>query len=181
MQRRLIGIAGPARSGKDTLGKILQLVHNAKLYGFADPLKAAASKMFGIDPAIFSGDNPNREEIDPRWGYSPRHLLQLLGTEGGRYTFREDMWIINAQQALDKYRVENPDGLFVVTDVRFDNEASWIRSLGGCIVHMQRLNSGIQSDHSSEAGVCSTWEDFVMPNDGSISDMVKVVEEVSWI
>ena len=144
---RLIGVNGFKRSGKDTVADYL--VNNMEMhrYAFADPIRAAASGMFGLPLCRFEGDHRLREQPDPYWGISPRRMLQLLGTEGGRKVFGDDLWIRRVQYEWEGMKREEKDrkgtgyatqGGMVVSDVRFVNEAEWIISEGGMILRVVR-------------------------------------------
>lgn len=43
-----VGLAGKARIGKDTVAQYLQSHYQFETYAFADPVKQAASAMFGV-------------------------------------------------------------------------------------------------------------------------------------
>lgn len=182
MSRALYGLAGLARSGKDTFAEmlwrqlaILQSVDGDTIsgsplekYAFADPLKQAASKMFGIPLEVFYGGD-EREIVDAFWGFSPREMLQKLGTEGGREVFGYNMWIKRAG-----YQFKNSDQTcpFLITDVRFDNEAEWIRSQGGKVIHIRREEVSVDvQDHASEKGVTFIDGDIIVNNNGSLDDL----------
>ena len=55
----------------------------------------------------------------------------------------------------------------VITDVRFENEAQWVRKMGGRIVHVIRNNAPTVNPHASEAGVVQLPEDGVIINEGT--------------
>lgn len=54
---------------------------------------------------------------------SPREIMQLWGTEYKRKLFRDDYWIEQVRQAIKA----QPTADFVITDVRFPNEAAMIQ------------------------------------------------------
>jgi len=68
----------------------------------------------------------------------------------------------------------------VISDVRFENEASAIRAAGGVIVHIYRRPM-MSDSHVSEAGVEFRDGDFIVHNAGTLSEFVKSVERVSEI
>lgn len=164
----LIGLSGRARSGKSTVADILECVGYTQV-AFADALKGAAAVMFGIDEACFYDDD-RKEKIIPHWGISPRQMAQRLGTEGGRNVFGKDLWIKRLEQTLSDLH-----GLYtanvVVTDVRFDNEAEWVRSKGGAMINMVRPGAPSVTEHASEGGVSSHLIDAVIYNDGSFEEL----------
>jgi hypothetical protein len=74
-----------------------------------------------------------------------------------------------------------------VTDVRFDNEAALIRSLGGTILHVrgERELAGLVGDtvkHASEAGVTQHKDDLLVWNDGSYSQLYSKLDQLmDWV
>ena len=72
---QLIGIAGRARSGKDTSANFLAQILGWDTYAFADPIKDTLTSVFGH--LFRSGDR----EAPIEWlGKSPRQLMQTWGT-----------------------------------------------------------------------------------------------------
>ena len=180
----LIGLAGVARSGKDTAAEVLAKELGLYRYAFADPIKRMLEPVFGDN--FVAGD---RERIDPTSGVSYRRLMQTLGTEWGR-NIQPDLWTRVAKAKWEWVREGCPEPLpavipegftlfggdtslyrgMVISDVRFDNEAEWIRSEGGIIVHIERPDAeqvGL-SGHASEAGLSKLPYDLVVKNDGSL-------------
>lgn len=183
----LIGVTGKIGAGKDTVA------HYLARYGylqcaFADPLKEAASVMFGIPIAEFY-DRILKEQIHPFWKITRREMLQKLGTECARRVFCDDFWIKRANITTDNLIERNysPDVSslhIIITDVRFDNEADWVRDQGGLIVHVIRpASDGISvsenydsSTHASEAGVCILSQDLVLTNNKTLADFRTTIE-----
>jgi len=183
----LIGLAGKARVGKDTVGEYLENYHLFQRYAFAGPLKKAVCEMFGITMNYFN-DPELKEKVIPFWGYSPRQMAQLLGTEGGRELFDKNIWIKRAQREWDSLlesaitmtKIDRSLGTaiqgMVVTDVRFDNEADWIRDQGGTVWHIQRHDAYEVSNHVSESGVVVKIEDMHIRNNGTLEDLYMNVD-----
>jgi len=65
----------------------------------------------------------------------------------------------------------------VVSDVRFDNEARWVKEQGGILIELRRSASTQVSAHVSEAG-CTVQADHVIHNDGTIDDLYAALDEV---
>lgn len=156
---QLIGLAGRARSGKDTSANYLAQTLGWDTYAFADPIKDMLTPVFGHH--FRSG---NREEPFEWLGKSPRQLMQTLGTEWGRELIHPHLWILLANERLKVLR-ESGSGL-IISDVRFQNEADWIRSEGGIVVEVRRPDLEKVQEHKSEQ-----WEvdaDVVIDNDGDL-------------
>ena len=196
---RLLGITGRAKSGKDTVGEYLQKAHQYKQYAFADPIKKAAHEMFGIPLEAFY-DQSLKEIIIPEWGFTPRKILQLLGTEAGREIFDNDMWVKRGEIEWNNLKKEYsniittqeitlhtkmafeapiriPSGL-VITDIRFENEAAMIRRRGGKVLHMYRDDLEEIETHVSEAGIKMHDDDYIIDNNGSLADLVNIVDNM---
>lgn len=166
---RLIGIAGPARAGKDTLagyacGNLLY-----QHYWFAKPLKEAARHMFGLSDRQLYGDL--KEVKDKRWRKSPREILQILGTEVARDMFHKNLWIMRAEQEFIKCDRRG----MIISDVRYENEAKWIRKMGGIVVHVKRANAKKVRKHASEDGIKLHKDDIIIQNNGTITQLYKEI------
>lgn len=169
MSTKLIGIHGPALSGKDTLAAVLCERHGFKMMAFAAPLKIAVAHMFGWPLELcFSQDGKAmRSEF---WGLQVRDALQQVG-EGVRKMFGEDFWV--RRWLYDYVQVQNQLSV-VLTDVRYENEADSIRGYGGTIVHLKRDGAGLtgaQSEHSSERGIQFHDSDILIENNGTLAEL----------
>lgn len=163
-QAPLIGIAGRARSGKDTVANFIVAAIGGYRYSFADPIRAMLVPL-GVDMS-----DPywqaRKEEPIPALGVSPRRMMQTLGTEWGRQLINPDMWLIMAHQRL----LQNGPGM-VISDVRFDNEAAWIRKHGGRIIHVIRPDTKAVEAHASEDGIEIQDTDARLFNSGTLEEL----------
>jgi hypothetical protein len=197
----IIGLVGFIGSGKGTVGDILEQKGFSK-DSFAKPLKDACSVIFGWPREMLEGDTEVsrkwREEPDVYWSekfgkeFSPRLALQLMGTEAGRNVFHEDVWVISLLN-----RSKGKD--VVVTDVRFQNEIKYIQDNGGIVIRVKRgqepewynlaldANRGFGSAqmgmrdkgiHQSETDWIGSEFDYVIENDGTITDLGNKVNEL---
>lgn len=169
----LIGLSGKARCGKDTVARFLIADgHASYQYSLADPIRAMLFAGLGIDMRDPYWQE-RKEETVPAFGKSPRQLMQTLGTEWGREQVKDDLWLILAQDRL--YR-DGPG--MVIADVRFDNEAAFVRRMGGMIVHVLRDNAPGVHAHASESGVIQLPSDMVLYNNGTLEDLQRSVREL---
>jgi len=157
----IIGLAGKARSGKDTCASFF-MKRGFHRYAFADPIKSTVNPLFGWDDRHGFGEL--KEVVDPFWGVSPRYVYQKFGTEFARETVRDDFWL---RVAFLKLR-DIP--LVVIPDVRFNNEAEWVRQ-HGVLFHVYRDGVPDILAHKSEAGVERKPEDFRILNQGALDDL----------
>jgi hypothetical protein len=83
-------------------------------------------------------------------------------------------------KGADIFRQENPGRSIVITDVRFSNEADWIRSHGGVVIFLESKTRGIHehTGHSSENGLSAEDVDLIMENDGTIEAFHEKLEEM---
>ena len=167
----VIGFAGKARSGKDTAGAYLVDEYQFLRYSFAQPLKDATKIMFHLTDKQIE----NKEEAAEPWGKSPRELYQKVGTDIAR-AIDPNVWVKGAEI----FKKDNPGRSIVITDVRFSNEASWIRSQGGVVVFLESKTRGIHehTGHSSENGLTGEDVDLIIENDGTIEALHVKLEEM---
>tara|TARA_R110001606_G_scaffold19453_1_gene71318 strand:- start:2634 stop:3476 length:843 start_codon:yes stop_codon:yes gene_type:complete len=134
---------------------------------------------------------------------TPRLMLQLLGTECGRQIIHPNIWV-NALFAdyvctmnkhsytfeksktieeTDKFMFENssyPD--WIITDVRFPNEAQAIKDKGGIVIRVERPQL-IERDfeHPSETALDDYKFDEVIENNGSIEELIEKVKKLNIV
>lgn len=172
MKIQLIGITGKAGVGKDTAAAHLVEHHGYERYAFAAPIK----RMLGVlgFPEHLFADHVTKEAVIQDLGCSYRKLAQTLGTEWGR-TIHPEFWLIQAKRAYARACREGHVAGFVISDVRFENEAEWIRSEGGTVIHLFGRDTTVDGDaakHVSEGGVMlHPNRDGLLNNSGSVADL----------
>jgi hypothetical protein len=176
----LIGLAGRAGVGKDTVAEFWADEHFILRAGFANPIKHALAVALGLPIGLFYDRDVKEKQID--WlGKSPRELMQLFGTEFGRERLGEDVWIRVADRMLDGLMGApeyDTTPAIVWTDVRMDNEADWIRSRNGWIVHVVRPDAAPVAEHASEKGVTLKAGDIVIRNVSDLDHLAEVADSV---
>lgn len=163
MKRIIIGITGLARSGKTTASNFLVEEKNFHQISFAWALKRACSAMYGVHISkFFVGD---RLDVDPFWKITYREMLQKVGTDMVRNHIDPDFWVKRVAQQIS--RMDNNKTPVVIPDVRFENEATWVREQGGIIIRLVSESSGLPGDlgkHISESGIAFNNNDFIVEN-----------------
>jgi hypothetical protein len=140
----IIGICGLIGSGKDTIADYLQNIHQFRRESFAHALKDAVAQIFGWDRELLEGRTKEsrhwREQVDPWWAerlamsnLTPRHALQIWGTEVARRSFHDDIWIASLENKLRKTKDD-----VVISDCRFPNEIASIKRAGGIVIRVVR-------------------------------------------
>ena len=191
----IIGICGLIGSGKGSVADILVQEHNYIKLAVADKLKDGVASVFGWDRQMLEGDNAEsrkwREQKDEFWTQetgneiTPRLVLQLFGTDCMRNGFYDGIWVSLVKQELQK----NPEQNYVIPDVRFENEAKMIRSLGGKICQVRRgpdplwfrlykdLGQEPADVHKSEWAWANVQMDYVLANDSTLEDLKSLVRD----
>lgn len=155
---------------------------------------------------------PHQQGFDPVDGrpttidaeyLTPRHALQKLGTEWGRDCY-PDVWIdyavrlakrllikgapifYDAKQGLRSWQMGDPQEIkgIVISDVRFMNEVSGLRSRGARVIRIVRPNQvlkGAAGQHRSETEQDSIPDelfDYIIQNVGSLEDLYELTRGV---
>jgi hypothetical protein len=174
----IIGLGYKARAGKDTVGTILRDHFGFKTAAFADSLKEAARTIFNLNDYQLYG--PGKGEVDPFWEDTPRNILQRMGTECMRRGYRDDIWI----KCVERRIADDPERSWVITDVRFPNEAEAVKGWGGYVVRVdrplaERLIGKEASKHASEVSMSfyQGW-DHVLSNNGTVEELAKQVSQM---
>jgi hypothetical protein len=173
----IVGLTGFAGSGKDTVAEILVQEHGFKRYAFADKLREMA---YAINPIIVCrGINYRLAELVDAYGWDKakreiagvREFLQDLGV-WHRDNVSEDFWVgLVAKKVSDEFPLR-----FVITDVRFPNEARWVREQWGQVWRVTRPGVGPINDHVSEK--LDLAADNTILNNGSLLHLRELVWEL---
>jgi len=172
----LIGIGHKKRRGKDTVANRLVDKHKFVRVSWADSLKESARIIFGFSDRQLYGDL--KEVIDPYWGFSPRDALQKMGTDACRNNIDDMIWIKSAWLTVEKLRRQNPNISIVIPDVRFFNEANFIREKGGLLWKVDRdIPPDATSNHPSEIDL-DDYENWntIIENNGSLHALCRKID-----
>lgn len=178
MHRSKIGLIGYAGSGKDSVAVYLAC-HGYTRIAFANPVREV---LLSVNPLITREGLRLREAVEAygwdtaKWQFPEvRELLQGLG-EGVRAALGESTWVDHAMRQLDTLS----DRPVVVSDVRYYNEASALRSRGFFLVWVQRPGVGPANAHPSETDIPTELADVVLTNDGSIPELHAAVDALVY-
>jgi hypothetical protein len=172
----VIGITGQKRHGKNSVGEILAIEFGFKTLALADPIKEMASHAFGWDINYMESF---KEEVDPKWGISPRQVLQHLGTEWAQMdlcrcyprfaaTTNRSLWVKLCFDRIDSLRGKGGYKHFAITDVRFPHEVEAIRDNGGKILKVVRNSMPTSDVHESERYIKEIRADITIMNDSTL-------------
>lgn len=169
----LIGLAARAQSGKSTAASHLKTQAGYKEDSFAAPIRQFVATLLGLTVAEME---PVKEKVVDWLGKSPRQMMQTFGTDWGREKVHPDIWIEACMQRIAR----DPKGRYVISDLRFDNEADAIRRMGGAVVHIVRPDALVVNSHASEAGVKRAAGDFLIVNDGPLEQFHKAIDDLLY-
>jgi len=185
---KLIGISGKARAGKDTVcDMMIKELDNSLRYAMADPIKASLFGMLGITTMTEQTNLMQaKEEPIPWLGHSPRALLQEIGG-GLRESLSRDIWIrflerfceeFVAMESLYINKDDHPPIYVIVPDIRYNNEAEYIKENDGIIIRVNNPTCPAVRKHSSEAGVSIRYVDHIIDNDGTLEELEEKVKQL---
>jgi hypothetical protein len=172
MKRKLIGLIGYARAGKDTAAAPL-IANGWTRLAFADQLKEDIGKAIGMPVQAMTAE---QKEF---W----RPLLVEYGR--ARRAQHPDYWIWQVESAL-KMNV-CPGDPVVITDVRYLNECHWVLDHGGTLVFVER-KSVQPANREEEESVRKIWFDprceqalQVVVNNGDITHLQDQLVEIATL
>jgi hypothetical protein len=179
---QLVGIHGLKRSGKDTLGRLIQRklkFSEVRRVAFADMLKRVTSELTGV-PLVFFYSGEAKDKVIPGLGITPRRLLGNV-SEALKGCFGDDLFT-NHVRRLWEDRERLGFSTLIITDVRLESEAYWIRDAGGVVVHVTRTGWAGESDYDLyEAGIRFLPQDYRITNDGNLPELSSAVDEfLTW-
>jgi hypothetical protein len=180
----LIGLSGVGGAGKDEVAKVLVAEYGFKQLALATKMKEAA---LALDPIIdFDVDGHPLRLSDLINEFGPeeakkhpevRRTYQRMGTEVGRNTLDEQLWI---KLVFALVRDRRADSDIVISDVRFVNEARYIGARGH-VWRITRPGAGLEgeaAEHISEWELSDDTEglyDYFLHNDGTLGDLKEKV------
>jgi hypothetical protein len=169
---RIIGLSGKAGSGKDTVAEMLAQIRNPKMtliLPFAYAIKAQAKKL---------GWNGEKDT-------NGRVLLQYMGARERKDD--PEHWIRQTFETMDLYRRGSQrfeeELVFIITDVRFPNEAEAIHKAGGEVWRIKRPGAGLEGEAANHPSETEMDEfpnfDVILSNSGTLDDL-RVLVEGTW-
>ncbi|MGQ4893500.1 MAG: hypothetical protein ACP6IQ_02620 [Candidatus Njordarchaeia archaeon] len=177
----LVGIAGLAGSGKDTLAKMLKegletaYGYKVEIIPFAKRLKEMCIQYFGLtEHQVYTQEG--KQEYLEDYDMTVREFLQKLGTDALRNQVHEDIHI----KMFDKHLEDVNANIVIIPDVRFRNEYEYVKQYGMVIYikygpgkKKKRRGRPRNRVHESENLWWIQGEDidWVVDNSGSLSDL----------
>lgn len=176
MTPMLVGLAGPIGSGKSSVATHLHLEHGWHApVAFADPLKDGICAMFGITREQL--EQIKRAELELVPGVPLRRALQTLGTEWGR-SLSGDIWVEAMRKRINRLVLWQELPGIVIDDVRFENEAAFIRANHGIVIHVYNDAPRLADGHISEHSLNIADNDLTLANVGTTNDLFRSVDKL---
>ncbi|QRO34016.1 hypothetical protein [Chromobacterium violaceum] len=202
---QLIGLAGPLKSGKDTVADHLVAQHGFVKVGFADKIREELIDAYGLDwDSVLLEDQSGKDVVVSQLAMhhcsdeqfilwllqqsrisgpqpdaiprSPRWLQQQWG-DYRRATAGWDYFICAVRE-----RIEASTAPVVVSGLRYaasapipTAEADLIRQLGGWVWHIDRPGFEPSAEHTTEIALPRHPRDLTIDNDGDVEELLEVV------
>ena len=186
---KIIGIHGFARVGKDSTAQfIIQHIFEDKkcfVLAYAKPLKYALhNTLLAQFRNLFSKELSEQilEELQGEYIKPLRELYQVYGTEIIRNKVYFDFWIDSLLSEIIRHQKEGKNiNVYIVPDVRFNNEAETLKSVDATIVNVTRDERGVDESnpiysHASEKEISKSFIDVVISNDGTLEDLENTIK-----
>ena len=140
----------------------------------ASKLKDVAALLVGVPSYLFENQDFKKEKMGPEWGdMTYREFLQKIGTDALRDNVHADIW------ANSLFSDMTGSSKWIVTDVRFPNEAEAIRSRKGILIRVNTTREVPVSDHPSETSLDDYKEfDYVIDNSGTMEALVRRIRDI---
>ena len=162
----VIGLCGVARSGKNHIANILRDYFGLLPWAYANTLKF---QMYGKDTNSWTLEQLFYLEKPVEL----RQELQIEGTELGRDVYGQQYWIKQTEAFLFLAERDFKARGASVLDIRFPNEATFIKDLGGVVLRIEREGAGLQggqATHRSESQIEDIKVDGIIYNHNFPSD-----------
>lgn len=154
-QHTIYGLAGLAQTGKDTAAILLKDALGAQCLAFAEPVTTACANELGMTHNYFLSLAKNKALSN---GLTKRQFMQQMG-KSIRQT--DIFYMVNHMHARLR-AIQQPA---IITDVRMPQEADYIRSRGGIIIHIKNPNAKPAPDDETEQHLDHIEGDLVLNND----------------
>lgn len=187
----LIGITGRISSGKNTVADIIkeESGYAWELKAYAYKLKLICSIILNVPVEKFEDREFKQSRLGEEWGnITVREMLQKIGTDCMRDGLTENVWtnsLFTEYQKIPYKYINQMDSFrfpnWVVTDVRFPNEAEEIKARGGIIIKVVRPseleeNSESIKSHASETSMDDYECDFYLQNNGTLEQLRETIK-----
>lgn len=155
---------------------------------WAGKLKEIATLITGLPMETWESQILKKQNLPSEWNVhgmpmTIRDLLQKIGTDAMRDGLHTNVWVnafmseyncVPADRAPNGWDCPN----WVATDTRFPNEAKAVKDKGGIMIRVNRPGIGPANDHISEVSLDDWKYDYVIDNNGTISDLAEKIKYI---
>lgn len=187
--RFVIALTGPKGSGKDTVAQLIAELYpdyDVNTVAFADPIKKAVEFIFQLpvtgpsleDHQAYDQFKRSRLHFDlPSIGMQAidtRHVVREIGMLMRSYDEKQfNDYVLRAITSPTSH----PKRIDIVTDLRFDNEYTFLKSVDAKIIKINRPNYHYDG-HITERGFDDQLVDKVLLNDGDLTYLKTRIKSV---
>lgn len=184
-----VGTVGEMHHGKSTVSKYLVDKYNYFDYAFAGPLKKGCQILFQLTYEQLYGNE--KEVTDPRWGVTPRYLLQKIGTE----LFRQRLLLVLPHLKIPFNNIWIANYIYwrtgvgrnvshCVSDIRFQDEAECVKKYNQNCVIVKVIRPQLlhrqhgENQHVSETELNKIQPDEILINDATLENLFEKVDHM---
>lgn len=169
----IIGLSGKIGSGKDTAAELIEKQYIYKHKKISDSLYKIVSNLTGSDVDYLKSRKGKSSKAQP-FDMTVRELLQNIGMK--MREIDEDFWLKLLFHNSGKENI-------VISDVRFKNEADYIKNNNGILVRLEGNPTDIKirdniKNHISEVDLDDYEFDHIIKNNGTIEDLKKSITDI---
>jgi hypothetical protein len=177
----IVGIAGPAGSGKSLCAEHLHDKHGFRIVSLAAPIKRIVGELFGFTEYQLNGPSSARSEPHPTLKrpdgepLTARYACQTLGTDWARQCCPE-VWINALFSGI------SPGERVVCADVRFCNELEAFQARDAKLIR-RRSRVPVKDTHPSEMEMLTVPDaafDAVLPYDNNVDRVKSSLDALVW-
>jgi hypothetical protein len=189
----IVALTGRKRNGKDTIAEHLIKEYGYRQLAYAEPIKQICKILFDFSDEQCYGNL--KEVVDERWGVTPRHCFEYIGTEMFRKqmgpllpNIGENFWVVSLHNKIKKLIKSDPTVKIVISDVRFENELVEICKMAQELevstvsIRVTRpsinVNINKEKEHASEKAIDTLNVDYDLLNDSTKQSLYDKVTHV---
>lgn len=173
----IIGLLGRSRVGKDTVAQCIVAtlgVENTCIARLSQPLKDASQALYGF--TYEQVEDNKKEEIDPRYGVTPRvciqrlcdHIMHIHGVD----FFSRQLFGRFDTSYFGKRHV-------IIPDIRYEHDIIEIQKRGGIVIKIERPCMLIPR-HTWEDHIDKLTGDHYVLNDADVDSLTDKVSQILY-
>lgn len=182
-QKTVIILSGFKQSGKDTVAALIKEQFPSMAFrtiAFADPIKWAAMNILGLRDVAGWDTAKTQDIVISGQSVNGRHVVREIGMLMRSYDEKQ------FTEYVGRHVFADAETNWIVTDMRFDNELQWLRSVkflypyvNFVAINVQREGTG-SDGHVSETGFPDDVFDVIIENDGTLEQLSDRVQNL-WL